>query len=296
VERGVTFFDTAEVYGPFINEELVGEALEPVREQVVIATKFGWKIDADGKTVGVDSRPQHIREVAEASLKRLRTDCIELLYQHRVDPDVPIEEVAGAVKELIGEGKVKHFGMSEPGVQTLRRAHAVQRVTALQNEYSLWTRDPETNGILQTCDELGIGFVPFSPLGRGFLTGAMNKDTKLSADDFRKGIPRFSPKAMEKNQALIDLLKRFADEKSATPAQIALAWLLAQRPNMVPIPGTTKLHRLEENIGAADVQLSEADLRDIPEAASQIEIEGERYTPQQAALAGREAAPIRTGA
>jgi aryl-alcohol dehydrogenase-like predicted oxidoreductase len=263
---------------------------------VVIATKFGWKIDADSKAVGLDSRPQHIREVVEASLKRLRTDYIDLLYQHRVDPNVPIEDVAGVVKELIGEGKVKHFGMSEPGVQTLRRAHAVQPVTALQNEYSLWTRDPETNGSLQACDELGIGFVPFSPLGRGFLTGAMSKDTKLAEGDMRKGIARFSPAAMEKNQALVDLLKRVAGEKSATPAQVAIAWLLAQRPYIVPIPGTTKLHRLEENIGAAGIQLSEADLREIEEAASQIEIEGERYTPQQMAMVGRDAAPGGTGA
>jgi aryl-alcohol dehydrogenase-like predicted oxidoreductase len=291
VERGVTLFDTAEVYGPFINEELVGEALEPVRGQVVIATKFGWKIDADRKTVGVDSRPQHIREAVEGSLKRLRTDRIDLLYQHRVDPDVPIEDVAGTVKQLIAEGKVKHFGMSEPGVQTLRRAHSVQPVTALQNEYSLWTRDPETNGTLQACDELGIGFVPFSPLGRGFLTGAMGKDTKLAEGDMRKGISRFSPEAMEKNQALVDLLKRVGNEKSATPAQIALAWLLAKRPHIVPIPGTTKLHRLEENIGAADVELTEADMRAIESAASEIQVEGERYTPQQMEMVGRESAP-----
>jgi aryl-alcohol dehydrogenase-like predicted oxidoreductase len=296
VERGVTFFDTAEIYGPFINEELVGEALRPVRERVVIATKFGWKIDANRQTVGLDSRPQHIREVVEASLKRLRTDRVDLLYQHRVDPNVPIEDVAGTVKELIAQGKVKHFGMSEPGVQTLRRAHAVQPVTALQNEYSLWTREPETNGIIQACDELGIGFVSFSPLGRGFLTGAMSKDTKLREDDFRNAIPRFSPEAMEKNQALVDLLKRVGDQKGATRAQIALAWLLAQRPYIVPIPGTTKLHRLEENIGAANIELSEADLREIQEAVSQIEIEGERYSPQQMAMVGREAAPRGTGA
>jgi aryl-alcohol dehydrogenase-like predicted oxidoreductase len=296
VERGVTFFDTAEVYGPFINEELVGEALRDVREQVVIATKFGWKIDADRKTVGLDSRPQHVREVVEASLKRLGTDHIDLLYQHRVDPNVPIEEVAGAVKALIDEGKVRHFGLSEPSVQTLRRAHAVQPVTAVQNEYSLWTRDQETNGTLDACDELGIGFVPFSPLGRGFLTGAMSKDTKLSADDFRKGVPRFSPEAMEKNQALVDLLKRVADDKGATPAQIALAWLLAQRPYIVPIPGTTKLHRLEENIRAADLTLTEADLREIEEAASQIEIAGDRYTPQQMAMIGRDTPPVGSGA
>jgi len=296
VERGVTFFDTAEVYGPFINEEVVGEGLTPVRDRVVIATKFGWKIDATGQTVGLDSRPQHIRDVVEASLKRLRTDRVDLLYQHRVDPDVPIEDVAGAVKELIAEGKVKHFGMSEPGVQTLQRAHAVQPVTALQNEYSLWTREPEANGTIQACDELGIGFVPFSPLGRGFLAGAMSKDTKLREDDFRNAIPRFSPQAMEKNQALVDLLKRVGDEKGATPAQVALAWLLAQRPYIVPIPGTTKLHRLEENIGAVNVELSEADLREIKEAVSQIEIEGERYYPQQMALVGRDAAHRSTGA
>jgi aryl-alcohol dehydrogenase-like predicted oxidoreductase len=293
VERGVAFFDTAEVYGPFINEELVGEALSGVRDEVVIATKFGWKIDADRKTVGLDSRPQHIRDVAEASLKRLRTDHIDLLYQHRVDPDVPIEDVAGAVKELIAEGKVKHFGLSEPGIQTLRRAHAVQPVTAVQNEYSLWTRDQEFNGTLAACDELEIGFVPFSPLGRGFLAGAMNKDTKLQNGDFRKGVPRFSPEAMEKNQAMVDLLKRVAGQKGATPAQIALAWLLAQRPYIVPIPGTTKLHRLEENIGAANIELSQADLTEIEEAASQIEIEGGRYSPEQAANIGREAPPVK---
>src|SRR5213082_151254 len=230
VRRGVTFFDTAEVYGPFTNEELVGEALRPVREQVVIATKFGWKIDAKRQTVGLDSRPERIREVCDASLKRLGVEVIDLFYQHRVDPNVPIEDVAGAVKELIAEGKVKHFGLSEPGAQTVRRAHAVQPVTALQNEYSLWTRGPETNGILAVCEELGIGFVPYSPLGKGFLTGAMSKETKLAEGDFRKSVPRFSPDAMEKNQALVDLLKQVADEKGATPAQIALAWLLAQRP------------------------------------------------------------------
>jgi aryl-alcohol dehydrogenase-like predicted oxidoreductase len=295
VERGVTLFDTAEVYGPYINEELVGEALAPLREQVVIATKFGWKIDPNHKVVGLDSRPQHIREVVESSLKRLRTDRIDLLYQHRVDPEVPIEDVAGTVKELIAAGKVKHFGMSEPGIQTLRRAHAVQPVTAVQNEYSLWTRDPEANGTLQTCDELGIGFVPFSPLGRGFLTGAMSKDTKLAAEDSRNAISRFSPDAMEKNQALVDLLKRVADEKSATPAQIALAWLLAQRPHIVPIPGTTKLHRLEENIGAADIKLTDADLRQIEDAAAQIRVEGERYSPHDLQLVGRDAPPDSAG-
>jgi aryl-alcohol dehydrogenase-like predicted oxidoreductase len=295
VERGVTLFDTAEVYGPYINEELVGEALAPLRERVVIATKFGWKIDPTHKVVGLDSRPQHIRDVVESSLKRLRTDRIDLLYQHRVDPEVPIEDVAGTVKELIAAGKVKHFGMSEPGIQTLRRAHAVQPVTAVQNEYSLWTRDPEANGTLQTCDELGIGFVPFSPLGRGFLTGAMSKDTKLAAEDSRNAISRFSPDAMEKNQALVDLLKRVADEKSATPAQIALAWLLAQRPHIVPIPGTTKLHRLEENIGAADIKLTDADLRQIEDAAAQIRVEGERYSPHDLQLVGRDAPPDSAG-
>ena len=296
VERGVTFFDTAEVYGPFINEELVGEALAPVREQVVIATKFGFKIDPAGRTVGVDSRPEHIREVVESSLRRLRTDRIDLLYQHRVDPGVPIEHVAGAVKRLIAEGKVRHFGMSEPGLETLRRAHAVQPVTALQNEYSLWTRDPETHGTLATCDELGIGFVPFSPLGRGFLTGAMSKETRLSEGDIRNSLPRFSPQAMEKNQALVDLLKRVAGEKGATPGQVALAWLLAQRPYIVPIPGTTKLHRVEENLGAADLELSEADLRHIHQAASLIPIEGERYSPQLQAMVGRDAAQRGTDA
>src|SRR5258706_8760470 len=297
VDRGVTFFDTAEVYGPFTNEEMVGEALAPVRKRVVIATKFGFRIEATtGRQSGMDSRPENIRAVAEASLKRLRTDVIDLFYQHRVDPTVPIEDVAGAVKDLIAQGKVRHFGLSEPGAQTVRRAHAVQPVTALQNEYSLWTREPETNGSLQACDELGIGFVPFSPLGRGFLTGTMSKDTKLAEGDMRKGISRFSPEAMEKNQALVDLLKRVAGEKSATPAQVALAWLLAHRPYIVPIPGTTKLHRLEENIGAAEIQLSEADLRQIQEAASQIQIEGERYSPQQMAMAGRDAPPSGTGA
>ena len=241
--------------GPFTNEEMVGEALRPVRDQVVIATKFGFEIDpATGKQSGMDSRPEHIREVDEASLKRLGIEVIDLLYQHRVDPDVPIEDVAGAVKDLIAEGKVKHFGLSEPGAQTVRRAHAVQPVTALQNEYSLWTRGPETNGILDACEELGIGLVPYSPLGKGFLTGAMTKDTKLGEGDFRNILPRFTPEAMAKNQALVDLLKRIAGEKNATPAQIALAWLLAQRPWIVPIPGTTKLHRLEENLAAADVE------------------------------------------
>ncbi len=293
VERGVTFFDTAEVYGPFTNEEVVGEALAPFRDQVVIATKFGFDVDFETReNRGITSRPERIRQAVDGSLKRLSLKRIDLLYQHRVDPNVPIEDVAGTVKELIAEGKVKHFGMSEPGVQTLRRAHAVQPVTALQNEYSLWTRGPETNGILQACDELGIGFVPYSPLGKGFLTGAMTKDTKLGEGDFRNTVPRFSPAAMEKNQALVDLLKRVADEKDATPAQIALAWLLAQRPYIVPIPGTTKLHRLEENISASDIQLTHADLREIQDAASQIKIEGERYSPQQLAMVGRDAPPV----
>ena len=291
-ERGVTFFDTAEVYGPFTNEEVVGAALRPIREQVVVATKFGFDIDPlTAQPHGISSRPEVIRRAVEGSLKRLGMETIDLLYQHRVDPDVPIEDVAGTVKELIAEGKVKHFGMSEPGVRTLRRAHAVQPVAALQNEYSLWWRAPETNGILQACDELGIGFVPYSPLGKGFLTGAMNKDTKLAKNDFRSSVPRFSPQAMEKNQAFVDLLRRVATDKGATPAQIALAWVLAQRPYMVPIPGTTKLHRLEENIAAADVELTESDLRKIDEAASHIQAEGDRYAPQQLAMVGREAPP-----
>jgi aryl-alcohol dehydrogenase-like predicted oxidoreductase len=287
-ERGVTFFDTAEIYGPFTNEEIVGEALRPVRDQVVIATKFGFDIDPETKqNRGLNSRPEHIREVAEASLKRLKTDVIDLFYQHRVDPNVPIEDVAGTVKELIGEGKVKHFGMSEPAAQTLRRAHAVQPVSALQNEYSLWTRGPETNGILEACEELGIGLVPYSPLGKGFLTGAISKDTPISENDFRKNLPRFTPEAMEKNQALVDLLKRIAEEKDATAAQIALAWLLARKPWIVPIPGTTKLHRLEENLGAASVVLTDADLDKIERAAAEIQVEGERYPPQLQAMVGR---------
>ena len=294
VERGVTFFDTAEVYGPFTNEEVVGEALRPCREQVVIATKFGFDIDpGSGHNRGVSSRPDRIRRAVEGSLKRLGIETIDLLYQHRVDPNVPIEDVAGTVKELIAEGKVKHFGMSEPGVQTLRRAHAVQPVAALQNEYSLWWRAPESNGILAACDELGIGFVPYSPLGKGFLTGAMGKDTRLPENDFRSTVPRFSPEALEKNQAFVDLLKRVAEEKGATPAQIALAWLLAQRPYIVPIPGTTKLQRLEENIGAARLALSQDDLREIDEAASHIEAQGERYAPAHLAMVGREAPPAR---
>ncbi len=277
VDRGVTFFDTAEVYGPFTNEAIVGEALRPVRDQVVIATKFGFNFE-NGKNTGVNSRPAHIRAAVEGSLTRLGIGQIDLLYQHRVDPGVPIEDVAGTVKELIAEGKVAHFGMSEPGAVTLRRAHAVQKVTALQNEYSLLTRGPETNGILQACEELGIGLVPYSPLGKGFLTGAMNKDTAIAANDFRKGLPRFTPEAMAKNQALVDLLRRIGGEKGATPAQIALAWLLARKPWIVPIPGTTKLHRLEENLGSADIVLTEGDLAGIERAASAIPIEGERYS------------------
>jgi aryl-alcohol dehydrogenase-like predicted oxidoreductase len=292
VERGVTFFDTAEVYGPFENEEVVGEALRRHRDQVVIATKFGFDIDfGTRENRGVSSRPERIRQAVEGSLKRLGVETIDLLYQHRVDPKVPIEDVAGTVKTLIAEGKVKHFGMSEPGVHTLRRAHAIQPVAALQNEYSLWWRAPETNGILQACDELGIGFVPYSPLGKGFLTGAMTKDTKLAEGDFRNSVPRFSPESMEANQAFVDLLKRVADEKGATPAQIALAWLLAQRPYISPIPGTTKLHRLEENLNALNVDLTEEDLRNIGEAASRIEAKGERYAPAQMEMVGREAPP-----
>jgi aryl-alcohol dehydrogenase-like predicted oxidoreductase len=276
VEHGVTFFDTAEVYGPFVNEELVGEALAPLRDQVVIATKFGFKIGPKGEQVGVDSRPEHIREVAEASLKRLKTDRIDLFYQHRVDTDVPIEDVAAAVKELISEGKVKHFGLSEAGVQTIRRAHAVQPVTALQSEYSLWWRRPEEE-ILPALDELGIGFVPFSPLGRGFLTGKIDENTTFDRSDFRNKVPRFTPEARKANQTLIDLLRSIAERKRATPAQIALAWLLAQRPWIVPIPGTTKLHRLEENIGAASVELTAEDLKEIDAAASRITVQGARY-------------------
>jgi len=278
VERGVTFFDTAEVYGPFTNEELVGEALAPLRDKVVIATKFGFALDPNGgpKWTDFNSRPEHIRAVAEASLKRLKTDVIDLFYQHRVDPSVPIEEVAGAVKDLIKEGKVKHFGLSEAGVQTIKRAHAVQPVTALQSEYSLWWREPEKE-ILPTLEELGIGFVPFSPLGRGFLTGKINENTKFDSTDFRSTLPRFTPEARKANQALVDLLTKVAKQKNATPAQIALAWILAQKPWIVPIPGTTKLNRLEENIGAASIELSADDLSDIENAASKIKIEGARY-------------------
>ena len=276
VDRDVTFFDTAEVYGPFANEELVGEALAPVRERVVIATKFGFRISPEGKQIGVDSRPEHIREVADASLKRLRTHRIDLLYQHRVDPDVPIEDVAGAVKELIEEGKVKHFGLSEAGVQTVRRAHAVQPVTALQSEYSLWWRRPEEE-MFAVLEELGIGFVPFSPLVRGFLTGKIDENTTFDSSDFRNIVPRFTPEARKANQTVVDLLKRIGEQKNATPAQIALAWLLAQKPWIVPIPGTTKLPRLEENIGAASVELTRHDLREIDDAASKITVEGARY-------------------
>jgi len=276
VERGVTFFDTAEVYGPFTNEEMVGEALRQVRDQVVIATKFGFNI-LDGKQSGLNSRPEHIRAVCDASLKRLGIEVIDLFYQHRVDPSVPIEDVAGAVKGLIAEGKVRHFGLSEPGAGTVRRAHAVQPVTTLQNEYSLWTRGPETNGILAACEELGIGLVPYSPLGKGFLTGTMGKDTKLGEGDFRNILPRFTPEAIEKNLALVDLLKRIADQKGGTPAQVALAWLLAQKPWIVPIPGTTKLHRLEENLASVNVELTPTDLSEIEHAAAAIQIEGERY-------------------
>jgi aryl-alcohol dehydrogenase-like predicted oxidoreductase len=288
VERGVTFFDTAEVYGPFTNEELVGEALAPFRDQVVIATKFGWRLDPEtGKQIGMDSRPEHIREVAEASLKRLKVDVIDLLYQHRVDPDVTIEHVAGTVKDLIQEGKVKHFGLSEPGAQTIRRAHAVQPITAIQNEYSLWTRGPEKNGVLQACGELGIGFVPYSPLGKGFLTGTMNENTKLASNDFRSILPRFTPEAMKANQALVDLLGRIAKKKKATPAQIAIAWLLGQKPWIVPIPGTTKFHRLEENLGAANVELTGEDFAEIERAASAITVQGARYPEWLEATTGR---------
>jgi aryl-alcohol dehydrogenase-like predicted oxidoreductase len=279
VEHGVTFFDTAEVYGPFANEELVGEALAPVRDRVVIATKFGFKISPEGKQIGVDSRPEHIREVADASLSRLKTDRIDLLYQHRVDTEVPIEDVAGTVKDLIREGKVKHFGLSEAGVQTIRRAHAVQPVTALQSEYSLWWRRPEEE-VLPAMEELGIGFVPFSPLGRGFLTGKIDENTTFDRNDFRNTVPRFTPDARKANQVVVDLLRRIGEQKNATPAQVALAWLLAQKPWIVPIPGTRKLHRLEENIGAVDVELTAGDLREIDAAASQITVQGERYSEE----------------
>jgi aryl-alcohol dehydrogenase-like predicted oxidoreductase len=287
VERGVTFFDTAEVYGPFTNEELVGEALAPVRAQVVIATKFGFDIDPKtGQQRGLDSRPVHIKQVAEASLKRLKTDAIDLFYQHRVDPNVPIEDVAGAVKDLILEGKVKHFGLSEAGAQTIRRAHAVQPVAAVQSEYSLWWREPEDE-VLPTLEELGIGFVPFSPLGKGFLTGAISENTTFDKTDFRNIVPRFTPEARKANQGLVDLLGKIAAQKQATPAQIAIAWLLAQKPWIVPIPGTTKLHRLEENVGAAAVELTTDDLRDIDSAVSKIAVQGARYPEHLQQLVGR---------
>jgi aryl-alcohol dehydrogenase-like predicted oxidoreductase len=287
VERGVTFFDTAEVYGAFTNEELVGEALEPFRGRVVIATKFGWKIDPNTrKSVGLDSRPGHVKEVADASLKRLRVDVIDLFYQHRVDPDVPIEDVAGAVKDLVRQGKVKHFGLSEAGAQTIRRAHGVQPVSAVQSEYSLWWRKPEEE-VLPTCEELGIGFVPYSPLGKGFLTGKIDEQTTFDSADFRNIVPRFTPEARKANQALVDLLGAIGSGKKATPAQIALAWLLAKKPWMVPIPGTTKLHRLEENIGAAAVELTPQDLREIDGAASKITVQGARYPEQLERMTGR---------
>ena len=288
VERGVTFFDTAEVYGPYTNEELVGEALAPFRGQVVIATKFGWKIDpkAERGLAGLDSRPEHIKEVAEASLKRLKVDSIDLFYQHRVDTNVPIEDVAGAVKDLIQEGKVKQFGLSEAGAKTIRRAHAVQPVAAVQSEYSLWYSNPEKE-VLPTLEELGIGFVPYSPLGKGFLTGKINENTSFDSSDFRNQLPRFTPEARKANQALVDLLGKIAQRKKATPAQVALAWLLAQKPWIVPIPGTTKLARLEENIGAAAIELTPDDLRGIENAASQITVQGARYPEHIEQMSGR---------
>jgi aryl-alcohol dehydrogenase-like predicted oxidoreductase len=288
VERGITFFDTAEAYGPFTNEELLGEALVPFREQVVIATKFGFKLDptVERGLGGVNSRPEHIKEVADASLKRLKVDIIDLFYQHRVDPDVPIEDVAGALKDLIQEGKVRHFGLSEAGVQTIRRAHAVQPVTALQSEYSLWWRQPEAE-VLPTCEELGIGFVPFSPLGKGFLTGKIDENTTFDSSDFRNIVPRFTPEARKANQALVDLLRDIAERKQATPAQIALAWLLAQKTWIVPIPGTSKLHRLEENIGAAAIELTSDDLREIDSTASKITVQGARYPEALERMTGR---------
>jgi aryl-alcohol dehydrogenase-like predicted oxidoreductase len=286
VQRGVTFFDTAEGYGPYTNEELVGEALAPMRERVVIATKFGFRFGPKGEQIGLDSRPEHIKEVADASLKRLRTDVIDLFYQHRVDPEVPIEDVAGAVKELIEKGKVKHFGLSEAGMHTIRRAHAVQPVTALQNEYSLWWRRPEEEA-LPVLEELGIGFVPFSPLGRGFLTGKMNENATFDSGDLRNTLPRFTPEARKANRALVDLLGEIAKRKNATPAQIALAWLLAQKPWIVPIPGTTKLNRLEENVGAVEIELTRDDLPEIESAASQIEVQGARYPEHLEQMTGR---------
>jgi aryl-alcohol dehydrogenase-like predicted oxidoreductase len=285
VEQGVTFFDTAEVYGPFTNEELVGEALAPYRDKVVIATKFGFECDA-GKQGGLNSQPEHIRKVVDASLKRLKIQTIDLLYQHRVDPNVPIEDVAGTVKDLIRQGKVKHFGLSEAGVQTIRRAHAVQPVTALQSEYSLWWREPEAE-ILPTLEELGIGFVPFSPLGKGFLTGKISTDTKFDANDFRNKVPRFDPENRKANQALVAAVERFAKQKNATPAQVALAWVLAQKPWIVPIPGTTKLHRLRENLGAVSLQLSAEDLRTLESAAANIKVQGARYPEHLQKLVGR---------
>src|SRR5512133_2675223 len=289
VERGVTFFDTAEVYGPFTNEELVGEGLAPFRKQVVIATKFGFKPASSGESrwSELDSRPEHIKELTEASLKRLRTDVIDLFYQHRVDPDVPIEDVAGAVKDLIQAGKVKYFGLSEPGVHTIRRAHAVQPVTAVQNEYSLWFREPETNGVLTACEELGIGFVPFSPLGKGFLTGKIDETTTFDASDFRNIVPRFTEQNRKANQTVVDFVTRIAESKRATPAQIALAWLLGQKPWIVPIPGTTKLHRLEENLGDAGIELTSDDLHMINDAAANITVHGARYPAHHLARVGR---------
>jgi aryl-alcohol dehydrogenase-like predicted oxidoreductase len=288
VERGVTFFDTAEVYGPFTNEELLGEALSPFRGRVVIATKFGFKLDPKGgpQWIGLDSRPEHIKQVAEASLKRLKVDAIDLFYQHRVDPDVPIEDVAGAVKDLIQQGKVKHFGLSEAGAKTIRRAHVVQPVTAVQSEYSLWTRGPEAE-VLPTLEELGIGFVPYSPLGKGFLTGKINENTKFDSTDFRNSLPRFTPEARKVNQALVDLLGKIGERKKATPAQIALAWLLSQKPWIVPIPGTRKLSRLDENIGAAGVELTSDDLREIDSASSKIKVQGTRYPEKLEKMTGR---------
>jgi aryl-alcohol dehydrogenase-like predicted oxidoreductase len=286
VEKGVTFFDTAEVYGPFTNEELVGEALQPFKGQVAIATKFGWKASADGKWSELDSRPENIKRVAEASLKRLKTDVIDLLYQHRVDLNVPIEDVAGAVKDLIQEGKVKYFGLSEAGAETIRRAHAVQPVAALQSEYSLWHRNPEEE-IIPTLEELGIGFVPFSPLGKGFLTGKIDESTQFDKGDFRNTLPRFQEENRKANQAMVELLNTIASQKNATPAQIALAWLLAQKPWIVPIPGTTKLHRLEENLGAVNIELTAEDLQQINEAASHIAVHGARYTEAGEKLTGR---------
>ena len=288
VDRGVTFFDTAEVYGPFTNEELVGEALAPFRDRVAIATKFGWAANPQdgGKWTALDSRPEHIKEAVEGSLKRLKTDVIDLYYQHRVDPNVPIEDVAGAVKELIQQGKVKHFGLSEAGAKTIRRAHAVQPVTALQSEYSLWWREPEQE-ILPTLEELGIGFVPFSPLGKGFLTGKISEETKFDKTDFRNIVPRFTPENRKANQSMVDLLSKVAEQKKATAAQIALAWILAQKPWMVPIPGTTKLHRLEENMGAANVQLTVDDLREIDNASAKIPVQGARYPENLQKLVNR---------